>query len=89
MTPDPSHPGGAALSLYQGYRYTIVTIIIGAQPHTEEAELWRQRETDTPLPRWTYFRPYVAATGAEAARRVAADFTLWVDGRLEAGGSGE
>jgi hypothetical protein len=40
MSPDPSRSGGAALCVYQGYRYTIVTIINGAQPHTPEAELW-------------------------------------------------
>jgi hypothetical protein len=69
MTPDQSRPDGAALRCYQGYRYTVVTIGNGAQPHTEEAELWWQRLSDTDG-KWRYFRRHVAATGAEAARQV-------------------
>lgn len=42
MTPEPPRTDRAALRVYQGYRYTIVSIANGAQPHTEEAELWWQ-----------------------------------------------
>ena len=90
MTPDTSPTGGAALRVYQGYRYTIVTFINGTgKPPTAQAELWWQRVAAPPLAKWTYFRRQVAATGAEAARNVEAAFTQWVDGRLEAEGSGE
>ena len=40
MTPEPPRTGSAALRVYQNYRYTVVAIINGAQPHTQEAELW-------------------------------------------------
>jgi hypothetical protein len=87
MTPESSRPGGAALRVYEGYRYTIVTFLNGAgKPPTAQAELWWQRETDTPLARWTYFRRHVAPTGAEAARQVESDFMQWVEGRREGEG---
>jgi len=74
--------------VYQGYRYTIVTFINGAdKPPSAQAELWWQRESDTPLARWTYFRRHGAATGAEAARQLEAGFQEWADGRLEAEGN--
>jgi hypothetical protein len=85
MTPDPPAPGGAALRVYEGYRYTIVTIINGAQPHTEEAELWWQRLSDSDG-KWHYFRRHVAASGAEAARGVEVDFKEWIEGQEEAEG---
>src|SRR4029453_19265662 len=58
MAPDPSRLDGAEIRFYQGYRYTVVTIVNGAQPHTEEAELWWQclNETDA---KWRYFRRHV------------------------------
>jgi hypothetical protein len=84
MTPDPN-PGGAALRVYQSYRYTIVTIVNGAQPHTAEAKLWWQRVNDAQR-KWQYARRHVAATGVEAARKVEADFKEWVAGRHEAEG---
>jgi hypothetical protein len=69
--------------IYQNYRYTIITIVNGAQPHTEEAELWWQRLSD-PDAKWRYFRRHVAATATEAARRVETDFLEWVKGQEEA-----
>lgn len=51
MTPKAVQPSGAALRLYQGYRYIIVTFINGTgKPPTAQAELWWQGESDTPLP---------------------------------------
>jgi hypothetical protein len=38
MKPD-NRTDGAAIRLYSGHRYTIVTIVNGAQPHTVEAGL--------------------------------------------------
>jgi len=71
----------AATHTYQGYRYTIVT-----QPGTAEAEqLWWDRPGGQDA-RWRYFRRHVAPTGAEAARRVEADFREWVEGQMEAEG---
>jgi hypothetical protein len=62
MTPDTPISGGAALRVYNGYRYTIITFINGGgKPPTAQAELWWQRESDTPLARWTYFRRQTAA----------------------------
>jgi hypothetical protein len=85
MAPDPSRLDGAEIRFYQGYRYTVVTIVNGAQPHTEEAELWWQclNETDA---KWRYFRRHVATTGADAARWVESDFKGWVGGHMEAEG---
>jgi hypothetical protein len=37
---------GAAVRFYRAYRYTIVTIVNGAQPHTVEAELWWDRPSE-------------------------------------------
>jgi hypothetical protein len=83
-------PGpGAALREYRGYRYTIVTIANGAQPHTSEAELWYAALDGETVGRWYYFRRYVSAQAGQAARRVEADFTQWLDGRLEAADSVE
>jgi len=66
MTPDPSPPGGAALRLYQGYRYTIVTIANGATPHPIEAEPWYAAiNEDGTLGRWTYFRRYASERAGE------------------------
>ena len=76
----------AAIRTYQDYRYTIITIINGAKPHTEEAKLWWQAETEPSFGRWTYFRRHVATTGAEAAKRVESDFKEWVEGQSEAEG---
>jgi len=40
MTPGPVQPGGSAIRLYEGYRYTIVTFTNGAgKPPTAQAEL--------------------------------------------------
>lgn len=82
MTAEASSIGGAAIRFYRGYRYTVVTIINGVQPRTEEAELWWQRMNDADG-KWQYFRRHVAATGAEAARRVEGDFLQWVEGQEE------
>ena len=82
MTPDPSDHDGVAIRCYQGYRYTVVTIINGAQPQTQKAKLWWQRMNAADA-KWQYFRRYVAATGAEAAKRVEADFLQRVEGREE------
>jgi hypothetical protein len=43
---------------------------------------------DGTVGRWYYFRRYASARPGDAERRVEADFTQWVDGRLEAEGSG-
>jgi hypothetical protein len=86
MKPHNRTDRATAIRLYCGYRYTIVTIINGAQPRTEKAELWWQRETEQSVGRWTYFRRHVATTGAEAARRVESDFKEWVEGQMEADG---
>jgi hypothetical protein len=66
----------------------VVTIVNGAEPHTEEAELWWHRLSETDG-KWHYFRCHVAASGAEAARQVEADLKQWVEGQLEAADSPE
>ena len=73
---------GAAFRSYGAYRYTIVTIANGAQPHTAEAELWWHRPSEEGG-KWRYFRR------AEAARRVEADFKEWIEGQLEAAAESE
>jgi hypothetical protein len=87
MDPDPdrTQASTATFRFHLGYRYTVVTIANGAQPGTAEAELWWDRPGEQD-PRWRYFRRHVAATGAEAARRVEADFREWVEGQMEAEG---
>lgn len=85
MTPGPVQPGGSAIRLYEGYRYTIVTFTNGAGKPPRR----NSGEADPPLARWTYFRRQIAVTGTEAARQVESDFQAWVDKRLEAEGSGE
>jgi hypothetical protein len=88
MTPDPSRTGGAALRVYQGHRYTIVTIANGIRPQPIDAELWYAAlAEDGTVGRWYYFRRYASAQPGDAERRVEADFTQWLDGRLEAEGS--
>jgi hypothetical protein len=84
MTPDQSRPDGAALRYYQGYRYTVVTIANGAQPHTVEAELRWDRPSEKEGGRWRYFRRQASETAEDAVRRVEADFKEWVEGQLEA-----
>src|SRR4029453_12400914 len=79
MTPEPPRTGGAALRVYQNYRYTVVTIINGAQPHTQ----WWQRVND-PDRKWHHFRRHVAPTAVEAQRRVRGDFKEWIEGHREA-----
>jgi len=71
-----------AIKEYSGYRYTITIIANGALMGTAEAELWWQRQDKGAKRR--YFGRRVAAIGADAARRVEADFRDWVDGQLEA-----
>lgn len=56
---------GAEMHEYRGYRFTVVTIANGAQPHTEEAELWWQRLTEKDG-KWRYFRRHIAGGAAEA-----------------------
>ena len=86
-TPDRSRSGGAALRVYQGYRYTVITMATGAKPHSTEAELWyAPMEAGGKVGRWTYFRRYASAQPGDAERRVEADFMQWIDGRLEAEG---
>ena len=53
----------------------------GVQPY-EETELWWQRLNEQNGKR-TYFRRRVAATAAEAARHVEADFREWGEGQRE------
>jgi hypothetical protein len=78
------------IRLYRTYRYTVVTIANGAKPHTTEAELWYAAlDESEKVGRWYYFRRYVSSQPGDAERRVEADFTQWIDGRLEANGSVE
>jgi len=89
MKPD-NRTDRAAIRLYRGYRYTIVTIANGAKPHPIEAELWcAALAEDGTVGRSYYFRRYASAQPGDAERRIEADFTQWVDGRIEAEGSGE
>jgi hypothetical protein len=82
--PETGPNWSAAIRVYQGYRYTVAIIANGAEPHTAEAELWWQRASEPTTTNWTYFRRQVAATGAEAARKVENEFREWVDGQIEA-----
>ena len=79
--PDPLQPI-AAMRLHEGYRYTIVTIVNGAEPHTVEAGLWFEAAESEA--RWKYFRRCSAKTSEEACRRVEAEFKAWIDGQMEA-----
>jgi hypothetical protein len=83
MTPDPSRLSEATIRVYQGYRYTIITFINGAgKPPSAQAELWGQRESDTPLARWTYFRRPAAATGwKQRASSKLTSSTRWTGAR--------
>jgi hypothetical protein len=74
----------AAIRFYEGYRYTIAIITNTEKRQTAEAELWWQRKSETTTSRWYYFRRQLAASGAEAAKRVEADFLEWVEGQREA-----
>jgi hypothetical protein len=51
--------------------------------------LWYAALDGEAVGRWTYFRRYASAQAGEAAQRVEADFTQWIDGRLEAGNADE
>jgi hypothetical protein len=76
---------GAAFLEYEGYRFTIVTVLNGL--HGSEAELWylppAADAADSKEPRWTYYGRRTATGQAEARDQVERDFRAWVEGQLE------
>jgi len=89
MGTDPPKPGGAALRLYEGYRYRILTFINSTEKlPTAEAELWWQRR----LTRLCRAGPTAGATLPPPEQRPQGrsrvGFKQWIDGRLKTEGSG-
>ncbi len=91
MAPDArTEAAAAALLMYEGYRYTIVTVANGAVPKQAEAELWYYPPgVKTSADRWKFFGRRTAADAATAQESVVGAFKAWVEGRQEAEGGGD